>query len=202
MDKIFNKKIFFIFLIIIIFATGADVNAQDEGILTETQMLQRAVNEIQKPQEESFIPVRSDEEIKRIMESSPEELKKQAEDNQEKLKTIRNDTLNSSRRKESATNPGFVPLQEIPKVIDKSTADNPSLFFNAMFNFGIIIAGFLAVIMIAIGGIQYMSTDAIHGKSEGREKITYALMGLLLILFSYILLKTINPDILKFDLFN
>ena len=96
----------------------------------------------------------------------------------------------------------FVPLQTIKDVIDKTTAKNPSLFFNAMFDFGIVIAGFLAVIMIAYGGIRYMSTDAIHGKSEGREIITAALMGLLLILFSYILLKTINPDILKFDLFN
>ena len=55
--------------------------------------------------------------------------------------------------------------------------------------------------MIAFGGIQYMSTDAIHGKSEGRERITYALMGLLLVLFSWILLNTINPDILSFNLF-
>ena len=78
---------------------------------------------------------------------------------------------------------------------------DPSIFFNGLFKFGIIIAGFLAVVMIAFGGIQYMSTDAIHGKSEGRERITYALMGLLLVLFSWILLNTINPDILSFNLF-
>ncbi len=93
----------------------------------------------------------------------------------------------------------FVPLEEIPGVIDTETAKDPSIFFNGLFKFGIIIAGFLAVVMIAFGGIQYMSTDAIHGKSEGRERITYALMGLLLILFSWILLNTVNPDILDFS---
>lgn len=96
----------------------------------------------------------------------------------------------------------FVPLETIPGVIDAETAKDPSKFFNGLFTFGIAIAGFLAVIMIAYGGIQYMSTDAVSGKGEGREKITYAIMGLLLVLFAYILLNTINPDILKFDLFN
>ncbi|MFQ5661885.1 MAG: hypothetical protein ACE5F2_01375 [Candidatus Paceibacteria bacterium] len=92
----------------------------------------------------------------------------------------------------------FVPLEPIPGVIDAETAKDPSKFFNGLFTFGIAIAGFLAVVMIAVGGIQYMSTDAVSGKGEGRERITYALMGLLLILFSWILLKTINPDILNF----
>tara|TARA_B100001971_G_scaffold103690_1_gene95495 strand:- start:47 stop:832 length:786 start_codon:yes stop_codon:yes gene_type:complete len=92
----------------------------------------------------------------------------------------------------------FVPLETIPGVIEGGNTDL-NQFFNGLFKFGIIIAGFLAVVMIAVGGIQYMSTDAIHGKSEGRERITYALMGLLLILFSWILLNTVNPDILDFS---
>lgn len=68
-----------------------------------------------------------------------------------------------------------------------------------MFMFGISIAAFLAVLMIAIGGIQYMSTDAVSGKTEGKERIQYAVMGLLLVLFSWILLKQINPEILNFN---
>ena len=79
----------------------------------------------------------------------------------------------------------------------KDVTTDTSAFFNSVFTFGIYIATFLATIMIAIGGIQYMSTDAVTGKSEGRERITYAVMGLLLILFSWILLKQINPDLLN-----
>ena len=71
------------------------------------------------------------------------------------------------------------------------------MFFNKLFQFGVYIAGFLATIMIAIGGITYMSTDAVGDKKKGKEIITSALMGLLLILFSWILLNQINPDILK-----
>lgn len=92
----------------------------------------------------------------------------------------------------------FVPLETIPGIIEKGNTDL-NQFFNGLFTFGIVIAGFLAVVMIAVGGIQYMSTDAVSGKGEGRERITYALMGLLLILFSWILLNTINPDILNFS---
>lgn len=96
----------------------------------------------------------------------------------------------------------FVPLAEIPGVTDQSTAQDTSRFFSGAFRLGITIAGFLAVIMIAVGGLQYMSTDTIYGKSEGRERITYAILGLLLILFSWILLATINPDIVSLRLFN
>lgn len=96
----------------------------------------------------------------------------------------------------------FVPLVGIPGVIDAEAAKDPSKFFNGMFTFGISIAGFLAVLMIAVGGIQYMSTDAISGKTEGKERITYAIMGLLLVLFSWVLLNQINPNILNLDIFN
>ena len=62
------------------------------------------------------------------------------------------------------------------------------------------IAAVLAVIMIVIGGVQYMSTDAVSGKSDGREKITSALWGLLLAIVCYLILNTINPNLLKFNL--
>lgn len=62
------------------------------------------------------------------------------------------------------------------------------------------IAGVLAVVKIIFGGIQYMSTDAIGGKSEGKTHITNALWGLLLIISSYIILYTINPNLVKLKL--
>lgn len=96
----------------------------------------------------------------------------------------------------------FIPLAGIPGVIDAEAAKDPSKFFNGMFTFGISIAGFLAVLMIAVGGIQYMSTDAVSGKTEGKDRITYAIMGLLLVLFSWVLLNQINPNILNLDIFS
>ena len=110
--------------------------------------------------------------------------------------TIRARTIQDIRREARSE---FTALNPIPGVTDAEAAESPSKFFNGMFMFGISIAAFLAVLMIAIGGIQYMSTDAVSGKSEGRERIIYAVMGLLLVLFSWILLRQINPEILDFN---
>ena len=47
-----------------------------------------------------------------------------------------------------------------------------------------------------VGAIQYMTTDAISGKEEGKERITKALLGLLLAVGAWLILSTINPDLL------
>lgn len=60
------------------------------------------------------------------------------------------------------------------------------------------LAGVLAVLFIVIGGFQYMSSDAVFKKQEGKKKITRALWGLLLVLGSVLILQTINPNILNF----
>lgn len=69
-----------------------------------------------------------------------------------------------------------------------------------MFQLLIGIAAALAVIMIVIGGIEYMSTDAISGKSDGRKKIENALWGLALAISSYLILSTIDPYFLNSDI--
>ncbi|MEY2671725.1 MAG: hypothetical protein RL687_142, partial [Candidatus Parcubacteria bacterium] len=58
------------------------------------------------------------------------------------------------------------------------------------------ICGALAVIMIIIYGLQWMGTDSIFGKTEAKQNIGGALMGLVLALGSWMLLNTINPDLL------
>ncbi len=70
-------------------------------------------------------------------------------------------------------------------------------YLNNMFMLGIALCSGLAVIMIIIGGIQYVSTDAWSKKGEGKERIIAAIFGLLIALGSYALLNTINPDILN-----
>lgn len=73
-------------------------------------------------------------------------------------------------------------------------------YIPGVFNLAIGIAGVLAVLMIIIGGVQYITTDAIQGKSDGKERIQNALWGLVLVLVSWILLYTINPKLTVFDL--
>jgi len=68
-------------------------------------------------------------------------------------------------------------------------------YINIMFRFVIGLIGLMAVVMIVIGGIEYMSTEAIFKKGEAKNRIMGALGGLLLVLFSFVLLNTLNPNL-------
>ena len=61
------------------------------------------------------------------------------------------------------------------------------------FNLIIALAAVLAVLMIVWGGFQYMSSDSYNEKKEGLGKLKNALAGLVLILCSYLILKTVDP---------
>ena len=92
----------------------------------------------------------------------------------------------------------FVPLTKggIPGI---ESGTGFSGFLNAAFNLGLAVAATLAVVMITIGGLQYMTTDSIYGKGEGRDRIQNAVIGLILALLIWLILYTINPNLLKFD---
>jgi hypothetical protein len=69
-------------------------------------------------------------------------------------------------------------------------------YFNTIFNIAIGICAVLAVIMMIIGGVQYMGVESIFGKTKAKEQITSAIFGLLIALGAFALLNTINPALL------
>jgi hypothetical protein len=70
-------------------------------------------------------------------------------------------------------------------------------FINFMFEIGIGIAGVLGVVMLTIYGFQYASNDKnINTFAELKSKITNVIFGILLLLGIFIILRTINPDLL------
>lgn len=103
-------------------------------------------------------------------------------------------------------NPTYTPLEPLP-CIQGSTDQNVLNCANApadgkidfksyvqyIYNFIIAIAAAGAVFMIVWGGFQYMTTDSWNGKSEGLNKVKNALLGLILILTSYLILRTVDP---------
>jgi hypothetical protein len=95
----------------------------------------------------------------------------------------------------------YIPLAPLPGAAPAG-GTGFNTYVRGMFALLIGIAAVLAVLMIVIGGIQYMSTDAISGKSEGKEKITQALYGLFLAMACWLILYTIDPKILNFDVLN
>lgn len=77
----------------------------------------------------------------------------------------------------------------------EASEDGFAGFVNDMIVLAIALAAGLAVVMIVIGGIKYMTSESSDGKRSGKEYVTNAVGGLLLALGSFIILNTINPDL-------
>lgn len=86
---------------------------------------------------------------------------------------------------------------ESPSGTPITNSSNLAEYLQFIFQFAIGITGVLAVIMIILGGITYLSTDAVSGKKDGKEMITNALWGLALAILSWLILYTINPTLLN-----
>jgi len=97
---------------------------------------------------------------------------------------------------ENTKNPTYVPVVNIPG-LSVGKAD-PVNFLRQLFLIGLTLTAFLAVVMIMWGGIQYMTTDAVSGKSEGKTRIRNAIFGLLIALLFLTVLGTINPQLTQF----
>ena len=82
----------------------------------------------------------------------------------------------------------------------EKTPINPEQYLPFLFDLLIGISALLAIVMIVVGGITYMTSDVFSQKSHGKETITNALWGLLLVISAYMILYTVNPDLLKFKL--
>lgn len=100
----------------------------------------------------------------------------------------------------------YTLLAPLPCIGEENKCDqslketNLPLYLPGIFKFGIGIAVVMAFVMITFGGIQFMTSDAIMTKSEGRKKIENAIWGLLLVIGAWLILNTINPNILTFKL--
>lgn len=73
-------------------------------------------------------------------------------------------------------------------------------YFNMIIKLVMGIIGVLAVLMVVVGGIEYMSTVNLGEKEGARARITSAILGLLLALGAYLILKTINPDLVNINI--
>jgi len=93
----------------------------------------------------------------------------------------------------------YVPLE--PSIVSGSKNVSPDDYIKNIYQIGIGIAGALAVLMIVIGGIKYIGSAANPSlKGDAKSQIWAAIGGLILALMSYIILNTINPKLVDFDL--
>jgi hypothetical protein len=90
----------------------------------------------------------------------------------------------------------------IPGITDAGSTPTLVGYLNAIFSLTISVGAMLAVIRIALAGFQYLSTDAWGSKEEALGTIRAVLIGLIVLLLSVVILRTINPDLLNLDILN
>ncbi len=73
-------------------------------------------------------------------------------------------------------------------------------YLSGLFQLGIGIAVTLAVVMLVVNGIQYMFSDIPGIKVDAKNKLGTIVWGLILAFSSWLILYTINPHLVKFDL--
>ena len=83
---------------------------------------------------------------------------------------------------------------------DEGPIKNPVSVIKNIYGISIGIGAMLAIVMIIWAGIEYATTEAIYGKSAAKEKWQGAVFGLVLLLASYIILRTINVDLVNINL--
>lgn len=76
-------------------------------------------------------------------------------------------------------------------------------FVTTLLNFGIGIAGGIAMLLIIFGGFQILTSAGNPERlNEGKELISSAMTGLLMIIFSVFLLRIIGVDVLGIPSFS
>jgi len=80
-----------------------------------------------------------------------------------------------------------------------TTAETNALgrYLNIIIRLAIGFAAVLAMIMIVMGGIQYMTSELVSSKEDGKNRINNAILGLLVALGAWLILFTINPALLN-----
>ncbi len=94
----------------------------------------------------------------------------------------------------------YVPLEPLPGV--NQNGINFASFVSGMFRLFITLGALFAVLMLVIAGIGYMISDTPVNIQAAKDRAKAALYGLLLLTACWLILYTINPNLLRFDLFN
>ncbi|MDB5224694.1 MAG: hypothetical protein JWO43_316 [Candidatus Adlerbacteria bacterium] len=95
----------------------------------------------------------------------------------------------------------YTPLEPLPGFpTNVSDPNNLNDVISAFFKLALGFGAMFAVLLLVLGGISYMTTEAVGQRVAAKQRITAALLGMLLLLCSYLILYTINPNLLNFNL--
>ena len=90
----------------------------------------------------------------------------------------------------------WTPLVRIPG-LPATGSVNLSMYLVGLYNFLLSIVGIVAVMMLIIGGMRYITAAGNSAAiSDAKDIIQNAIFGLLLAILSWVFIATINPDVL------
>lgn len=96
----------------------------------------------------------------------------------------------------------FVPLAGIPGLTTTSLNNlNLPGLLQTLYKLAITVGALIAVFQITLAGFKYMGSEVITSKEEAKNDISSSLLGLLIILSTALILKTISGD-LSLDVFS
>ena len=98
---------------------------------------------------------------------------------------------------------GPLQYQPLEPILPGSAVPNDAQFasyLNGAITVLITIGAMLAVLWFVIGGVEYMTSEAVGKKSDAVSRMQAALWGLLLLAGAVLILQTINPNLLNFNL--
>lgn len=81
----------------------------------------------------------------------------------------------------------------IPNLGGPDPTTGPVVFIRWFFMLALGFSGILALVMLVLGGVEYMASEATGQKQQARQRIQDALLGLILLLASVLILGTISP---------
>lgn len=73
---------------------------------------------------------------------------------------------------------------------------------NGLYAALIALAAILAVLKIIVAGVKYMLSDVVTSKEDAKKDIKNSLLGLLIIMATYLILNVINPNLLNLNIFS
>ena len=92
---------------------------------------------------------------------------------------------------------GYVPLEPLTPFGQYKDFAN---YLSTMYKLAVTIGALIAVVMLVTGGVRYMLSESFTNKDAAKARIRNAIWGLTILVGSFLILYTINPNLLNFTL--
>lgn len=105
--------------------------------------------------------------------------------------------LASAQRELEVDYPKLPGTEVAPQTVEGTTLPDYVVY---IFNFAVAIVGLMAFVSLTIGGIKWYTSAGDPGKlAAAKNQLFSALLGVIILLLSYMILTTINPQLVIFE---